>query len=209
MPLREACIVMWRLALNFVTAILLLLCVATAAMWVRSHYAKDVYQHFRLYQASDSFRFVADMIRSDDGVLAITRWEDVGPQSAIPAEAFADMQKRAGWSVNRPPTIYIDVAPNAIGFDYQRFEWNAAVLLPTGPAPVTGDGALALPYWCIFSLLAVLPLWRLVAWRIRRQIRASRIRRNCCPNCGYELLPTYDRCPRCDVPCPFGGAENT
>jgi len=77
---------MWRIAVNFVTAILLLLCIATAAMW-----------------ASGSFRFVADLIRSDDGVLAITRWEDIGPQSAMPADAFADMQKRAGWSINRPP----------------------------------------------------------------------------------------------------------
>jgi hypothetical protein len=60
------------------------------------------------------------------------------------------------------------------------------------------------PYWFLVSLLAFLPIRRL--WK---QIRVWRWRRRnelcvMCPNCGYDLRASTDRCPECGRPIPAG-----
>ncbi len=72
---------------------------------------------------------------------------------------------------------------------------------------------LSMPLWLLALLLAILPIRAFLipaaaVWRRRR-----RIRRGCCPSCGYDLRASANRCPECGmiVPAPASmplAAEN-
>jgi predicted Zn-ribbon and HTH transcriptional regulator len=49
------------------------------------------------------------------------------------------------------------------------------------------------PYWFLSALFAGLPAMRLNSHRRRRRTRRAGL----CPNCGYDLRATPDRCPEC------------
>jgi len=57
------------------------------------------------------------------------------------------------------------------------------------------------PYWLLAILLAIPPiLWSAQFFRLRR--RRNRIRNGLCPQCGYDLRATPDRCPECGTISP-------
>jgi hypothetical protein len=55
---------------------------------------------------------------------------------------------------------------------------------------------IALPYWPLAALLAIVPLRRVARWRrLRRRRRLS-----LCLNCGFDLRFSPARCPECGRP---------
>jgi len=59
------------------------------------------------------------------------------------------------------------------------------------------DGSrITFPFWIVLLVLCVLPAWRL------RQFFRQRHRNkfNLCPVCGYDLRATSNRCPECGTP---------
>jgi hypothetical protein len=52
---------------------------------------------------------------------------------------------------------------------------------------------LALPYWLLIAVAAICPM----IW-VRRMLRLRRrLRRGQCPQCGYDLQATPNKCPEC------------
>src|SRR5688572_312021 len=67
---------------------------------------------------------------------------------------------------------------------------------PVGAPRVTlRETTIALPLWLIALLSATPPTLALVHHRRR----ARRARATLCPNCGYDLRATPDRCPECGL----------
>ena len=182
---------MKRRLLNVLTALSLLLCVAVAAVWVRSYFIGDWVVHRHLSPLTDGVAATDWILWSGRGSAAFSvtrfRWG-----------AFSDWtpELRGGWTWRRvwPPDDPTDTGPltsrwNRIGFGAR---WEAA---PAG----TYDRFVAVPMWLLFLFVAAAPCTR--AYHMIRRHPPGR-----CKHCGYDLRATPGRCPECGAPAPVESA---
>ena len=150
----------------------LLLCLATAVLWVRSYAVADFYdwrgqeRGFELLSSGGRFALMPYRVLRHNQYSFVgyhhveldgLRWDDFAPSIGVHLGSFA-----AG------PT-------------------NTGVL----------DGyCLILPYWSVFLATAALPAWRFFSSR-RARTRTQRLRNGLCARCGYDLRASHDRCPEC------------
>ena len=100
-----------------------------------------------------------------------------------------------GWSTSSVPRQsrgyriwWVPPASHHLGFG-----WESRTL-----GPQVRFVRLVVPFWFLAAALAVMP-----AVAARRAVRRrSRIARNCCPACGYDLRASPDYCPECATPPP-------
>ena len=176
----------WRIILNGLTVLSLLLCLASAGLWVRGYWREDSLGRRRAARtgaAGLDFGAVSGgggvMIFSYDRLSGFP-W--TGPD---------------GWYrvtfAGRPVLYAGGWLPNRWGFGLvsdldSRGHWRG----------------ITFPAWLPTALFALLPTAR-VALFIRRR---RRHRDGCCRKCGYDLRATPDRCPECShVPAGATRAE--
>jgi hypothetical protein len=170
---------------NMLAALSLLLCVASAAMWVRSYFAYDLLSRSTSDAAAGNDRRVT--LRSSQGCFLIVCDLRHLPPSVYSPAAFRPAAKWEYSSTAKP-----------IG-QYQKWYWFAhypprtsrVINLYTkasgiGMFDTWGAGCQLLP---LAGVLAILPL---SAFFIRRKAVPGQ-----CPTCGYDLRATPDRCPEC------------
>jgi len=166
-----------RRLLIFFTSLSLLLCMAVVVLWVRSYLVSDtMYLHssFREYSLGTSRGRV---------VLALYH---------IGKDGQPDTPLQWMYDGHRPP-----MAPP----EHDLTIWNRlGFLVVTAQTQVGYMGGMretlmTAPCWSVAAVLAVLPAW----WFARRgRWRRERRRRlGLCPECGYDLRATRDRCPEC------------
>jgi hypothetical protein len=181
-------------------ALLLLLFLTTVCLWIRSYFRSDQLTW------SGPFREVEEERRS----IAIT--SDRGILAVISNRQRVEPPPHTG---NVWISVYVDggtkVKPAKWSFDddvADDFLWQYLTLvnhLKMGRYVVLGRLGLGyycwqpqwfglfVPYWLVALLLAsILAVW---AYRLRRKRIA--LRRGLCPQCGYDLRATRDRCPEC------------
>jgi hypothetical protein len=165
-----------RRLFNFATAISLLLCVATAALWARScSYLDDV----QLYPRKDRLW----LLRSADGRIYMQ-------QTRANADVFRG--RRAEYWTGELARVR---------YSYLVFSWRAgAFAYGRTSFPLAGGTALThvclMPHALPVAMLAALPAWWLrIALRCRAHDR--RRREGLCPTCGYDLRANPERCPEC------------
>jgi hypothetical protein len=150
----------------------LVLCLATAAMWVRSYFYFDTFAGY--YKPAHHAQ-----LSSKTGQIFVGRTAGVAPGwdllrgfSSLPVNALDRKGKPAGtyWA----------------GFQLARS-------LP-GQSVHESTVIVAVPQW--FILLLTLPGPIVLANRWRRA-RHRRRRPSLCTSCGYDLRATPDRCPEC------------
>lgn len=89
-----------------------------------------------------------------------------------------------------PPLPQAPSASLRNGFGFARENYRVVTL--SGTHGVVSD-LLAVPYWFILVVCALLLAARVVGSRVR----ARRVNRGHCAACGYDLRGTPDRCPEC------------
>jgi hypothetical protein len=157
-----------RRLLNALTALSLLLCIATLSFWVRGYWAAD---------------YLAIMVKgriisfdSAKGRVALARWTT---HSEVPYPLWSSAP-----------------ASEADGDEVWRFERKGMGfgLVTDDPAPFMLR-VVAVPDWLPVVLFALLPGWHLL--RRRERLADRRTQLGLCPTCGYDLRATPTRCPEC------------
>jgi hypothetical protein len=176
-------------SLNVLTALSLVLCLATITLWVRSYRISDGWVYVNSSRTAAVFVLVAQPDTLD------IAWD------RVPWSDFAMSWSGGVHVVDRSPSESTDISRGlrigyGLGFSVAGFGFGR------------GDGHDRLLRWFRLPLsltsvaLALLPIR---AVRRRRAARRARVRE--CARCGYDLRATPERCPECGaVP---GGADGS
>jgi hypothetical protein len=170
-----------RWLFNVLAGLSLLLCVAAAAFWVRSHWRWD---EVSLY---DGTNVGYDLFTWNGGLYFVRMTNSNG--TFIRLRAYSVGPTVPGSVLFQPPRWSL------LGFeagDTLREIFNIGKVYQS----VNSGHYVLIPYWAIIVLSGVGPgLW-LMGYR-RRHILSRRMRRGVCWVCGYDLRATPDRCPEC------------
>jgi hypothetical protein len=173
---------------TFFAILSLVLCVGVVVAWVRSYHSYDLFhlQHIR-HPASGDIKSYATQLDSYDGTLvfALNRWHvsktytlKGNLRSAYPPGTHCYLTGGQGTMLLSTPNTnlrarhYVDATPAGTQYD----SW-----------------VLAIRHWMVIPLLLILPVIWFISFRKRRRVK----REGLCPNCGYDLRATPDRCPEC------------
>ncbi|HEY7089832.1 MAG TPA: hypothetical protein VH518_17170 [Tepidisphaeraceae bacterium] len=179
---------MKRRLFTLLSAVSLLLCMATVGLWVRSYWAFDVLTRFTL---TDDHALHGVIFWTQHGSCALRR--SVAGRQAIPFNYphLGEWQ----WNVNSNQN---PLGTLRYGFIFDRDERGG---------PNSGYYrwmTIGVPLWLLAIFFAVCPTWWLVR-ELRRRAALRAVGR--CKNCGYDLRATPDRCPECGLtPSPGGGS---
>jgi hypothetical protein len=160
-----------RKLFTLLAAISLLLCVATAALWVRSVSVHD--EIIRERTAKNSWKLLT--VASNRGVLRVR---------------FNEFVFRNGSSVLSADTITWKRSADA-----STHEGGGLSGFTNGGVVKGAQAArwVTVPHWFVVAILGVLP----VLWFAERRRTAHRRASNRCTVCGYDLRATPERCPEC------------
>ena len=170
-----------RWTFHALAAASLLLCLATAGLWVRSYWVCDLFTpSARRRRRTEEYglQHYGGQLRPTAGCLAAVR---LVRAARGPADAAM------GVRVEHPSRSFAMLWAD-FGFDADRDDpWRLRVQLAD----------LALPDWSLVSAFALLP--SIVTFRQVRAVRRrrQRSRLGLCPACGYDLRATPGRCPEC------------
>ena len=184
---------MRRRLLNLLTALSLLLLVATVAVWVRSQWAAD-------YLGWHSWRLDAQRHENKEfRVAGIGAYAGIGIVGHVRTLEYGSLaQPTGGWSgflVNGRYgqwwafSVMLHAAANSSGFSLHWFDDP-----PTAGYVGQQGWAVTLPLWSLAAAFAIVPAARL-SRHLRRKQPAG-----LWPSCGYDLRATPGRCPECGTP---------
>jgi hypothetical protein len=176
-----------RRLFNVLAAVSLVLCLATAALWVRSCWRLDFIVTREWDSSSGNRLFIRFLVLTSSwgGVeFATYRYDEplagVGPRPAQPLVA---------WHSQPDPSLIAGRSPGLMG----RLNFYAGVQDRQYGVQREHINRIVLPHWLIVAACAVLPgLWLRRFGRTRHRSAAGR-----CRTCGYDLRATADRCPEC------------
>ena len=185
---------------QILTALCLLLCLATTVLWVRSYFRADTIHYHRkgpVDELGTAHRELQLGLGSERGRfrVAYARIE----LSGYAANWFSGVPLVSEWGgdavVSRPKAILV----KRYGFDKVTASTNKVSGLGVTKRTYT---IVYVPCWCPALLFGLPPLIALfVRWQRRRR-RSLDPDALPCPACGYDLRATPDRCPECGTAVP-------
>jgi hypothetical protein len=189
---------MFRRFFTLLSALSLVICIATCTLWVRSARICDT-----LWFNSSAGNSYALKTKRHGVVLFSTlhaREGMVNGNYAVFKTDFPEGWHLSSFQYHPPPkgfVAYTYEQKNEV--EFAGFGWNRQQLPPTTAT------RLAIPFWFVAAISAMPCLARVVAW-----IRTGRRHvAGCCPACGYDLRVTPERCPECGMASKQGASEKS
>ena len=174
--------------LNVLTALSLLLCVALAALWVRSYRVGDEWEAQRGWRNNDrSAESRAVAVASAGGRVGVMYVARFFPrQHVVGIRGVADPRFYSTHLTHEAvPTPAAGFSELSEGWEWAGFGYCHVV--PDAQFRLT---LFVVPYWALLLPAAFLPALRLI--RFRRRPRSGH-----CASCDYDLRATTGRCPEC------------
>jgi hypothetical protein len=200
--------------MTILSAVSLLMCLATAVLWLRSYWFEDNPGYGRARRGM--------WCVSDGGNICIA-CATVAPHTGNFCQYMDEKgnvptmttPRTWGSSVSAAHFLILDQSLWRIGtlsspkptyswhrFEFVRHQWQSKEFMFTPlhfmPTGTTGRAwmtltAVTVPYWAACVLLALLP----ATWVAQLWSRALYCSHGLCRSCGYDLRATPDRCPEC------------
>jgi hypothetical protein len=170
---------MWRRLLNLATAVSMVLCLATAVLWVRSYWIYDELSwNQRSRQGASGTNWSVSAGSNCGQLLSHLQWY-------TEAVTLPHVWPPDGTTIRAHAWITQPASANAARVAHFGFYAGAIV------RPDLVSRALHVPHWFVCAATAAIPVWGVFRrWRNRPQ-------RGTCPVCGYDLRATPERCPEC------------
>jgi hypothetical protein len=182
---------------SILACVSLLLCAATAALWVRSHWRLDIWLNDSRPNGPHWYTRNFEAISQNGEIQVSCSWNR--PLTAV----------SHGWMYRDGPAAHSDVMTNywqrhfpvwghvGIVIKWERLTNADDQAFPsTANLPPGLDITIYLRYWLLTLVFAISPMIELQRLLSRRK-QTLRQLRNHCANCGYDLRATPDRCPEC------------
>jgi hypothetical protein len=185
-----------RRFINFLTALSLLLFVATGVLWIRSYISCDALVHSTREKSTEKIKAIG----SERGQIMVAsgKWQFIGANDEWMRIMERNTLPPAGlhWRIDYHP----DPRPHnytfeKLGFMLQREHFTSG----GGYSVLTivhDIDAAGLPYWFLSLIMAILP----ARWFTALRRRTRQLRGGLCSACGYDLRATPERCPECGQP---------
>lgn len=179
---------------TILSALSLVACVASGAMWVRSNHHGDSvallmpYHEATIFSASGGVYFEWLLLTFQQQEWRIR----YGLGTAAPQSGL-----RVRTDLNR--VIYDETDPERdwgktklMGFWWREHDsaWNSE------SPPMLSGWQVGVPYWAIILLTLIAPVRSGIYWHRNRRHNLEGL----CPTCGYDLRASLDRCPECGTP---------
>jgi hypothetical protein len=174
------------------SALSLLLCIGTCAVWVRSYFCLDEVAYSReLFPQTDEEgletwrpNYVAYCVETSRGELAIMAYQSWRPRGS-----------RWRHHVKTPQNVLI--AYPAVLVAYPIASGGFGFFAGTDQSRMRAPGDvpfryLFLPLWFLAAMFVIPPLAGYLRFRRKRRRTEGK-----CSLCGYDLRATPDRCPEC------------
>ncbi len=182
---------------QILSALCLLLCLATIALWVRSAGRRDhaYYLHTTLTAADRSAGILRwRAVQSERGRIQLQAGRRT--YSVYDPRQSSDVFPADGWQYNSGEFDISRPVEGVLGFGVV----SESSISPGDPgrSHQWTETDLQFPHWFLVLLLAVPPTLSAVGWqrrRHRRRLLGPDARP--CPTCGYDLRATPTRCPEC------------
>ena len=178
-----------RTIFNALTVLSLALCLATAALWVRSYWASDGFLYSRNQNIS-----IGRCLRGKLSILTVEGRGNVAGFEWVRWAHLVDMEINSiapgafGSGSDRG-----DTNMRFAGFHYQRLTQSYLVRQPLRLQDFPSR-LLTFPFWpmCLIGVWPILPA-------VYRRVKAIRPGNplGTCRKCGYDLRATPNRCPEC------------
>ena len=178
------------------SALSLILCIASAFMWVRSYFAGEAY-NWSLPSGDPLVDNSLSIVSGRGGIaFSFDQWAvwELGVRK--PASRNKSVSSFAHVELMKP---YYPSVLNSAWFSRWGFEWSGhdETISPTsvGSGIIKSRNVVA-PYWSLAFAAAIPPFAWLMFWK-RRRAKKRRASIGICANCGYDLRATPEKCPEC------------
>jgi hypothetical protein len=190
-----------RRLFNLAAAVSLVLCVATAILWVRSYFVLDI-----VNRTTEVDAYAGQMSRTlscNRGTFHYYHQYTTRaprPATAVWPPGFTRRAHSASAAKMWPHVA--SAGRQRWGFAYLRREWGGLSredVVGAAGTYLTVAGVEALvPAWFVALIFALAP----TTWVVRAVRRRVRRAANCCPTCGYDCRATPRTCPECGTDLP-------
>jgi hypothetical protein len=178
----------------------LLLCATTAALWVRSHYRVDVITREAFQTDRQRNGYPTAYAMSENGAVAVDVVRDSSIASRLPCSRWtggSDPAEQLASNLVGSPLGSLNGGVHGVHLGRYGFRYDKS----RGGVPFWDEYKVVVPYWALVIPNLLLP----GLWTWRRIVRAQRVPKNHCQNCGYDLRASTERCPECGTPIPSTG----